>query len=756
MYLRVTRSHFLLCTILLLFSYGLHANERDEYSIEDLFNIPLDELLKIKVTTASDIDESLKNAPGAMVIVTASEIAERGYQRFGEIFNDLPGFDVTLQYPQTFFYQRGFRNSNNQRTLFLINDVEAGLLWNQGGSFLGQLPISRIERVEILYGPVSAVHGANAFLGVVNIITKDAKNNNSDGDSLHAQIDYGSYNTKVLELGGGGKHGALSYNLNGRWLESNGPSLSDYPKEFGYTDESWLQNSDIWGPMLQQKNNNEALDEFHSPKETISLLVDAQLYNWKLGLTYWDNLNTANYGLVYSFDHSNPNAAWASNSKQLYLTNTMQASTNTLINSRLLWRSSGLNGEFIEAFPDADNPNYSYISFSSWRLENTAWSFHQDFDIKLTPQWQLQTGYQVERKKLSRNYDTCSYWSGGFCSSAVEGDDGPHGLGAGIGHSTDAHYTASSQPLHDMPSANLTDVNSRGLYLQTIFNESVYRLNFGVRYDDTSLWGNVLSPRLAGIYQANEINTIKLIYGEAFQEPPAKLIWGGFSGRKANPDLEPEKAKNVELIWINQSNHFIHDMSLFVSYYDNVIVVDELARNIGSKRIHGFEYRGRFEYDDVLGKPLKGYLYYTYTDGTDQVSYDHNASQWVKQDTKLGDIAKHKLNLGGDVTLNSNWMFNIRLRFIGKRELFSRNTLSQQNISISSVTLFDTSLRWNANRNVNFTLAVNNVFDRGYYYPGKDSADSGDNLEQRAGGFFNSLIPAEGRSLHLALRYNFN
>ena len=55
----------------------------------------------------------------------------------------------------------------------MVNGKVDNHLWSHMANFSRQYPVMNIERVEVLYGPASAVYGPNAFLGVVNIITKN-------------------------------------------------------------------------------------------------------------------------------------------------------------------------------------------------------------------------------------------------------------------------------------------------------------------------------------------------------------------------------------------------------------------------------------------------------------------------------------------------------------------------------------------------------------------------------------------------------
>jgi iron complex outermembrane receptor protein len=128
-----------------------------------------------EIQTASARDENLREAPATMVVVTAKEIKQRGYTDLPEVIKDLPGFDVMIANGTAYMmaYQRGYRTPQTTRTLFMINGVVDNLLWSHEAAISRQYPLSNIKRIEVLYGPASAVYGPNAFLGIINIITYD-------------------------------------------------------------------------------------------------------------------------------------------------------------------------------------------------------------------------------------------------------------------------------------------------------------------------------------------------------------------------------------------------------------------------------------------------------------------------------------------------------------------------------------------------------------------------------------------------------
>ena len=109
--------------------------------------------------------------------------------------------DAPYMYDQVVAIRGNNFNHGNNHVLFLINgrpfrDSQSGGLVV---GLINGMPLDVIRRIEIIRGPGSVLYGSNAFAGVINIITKDAK----DLSDLTTKLTYGSFNTRELELSTG-------------------------------------------------------------------------------------------------------------------------------------------------------------------------------------------------------------------------------------------------------------------------------------------------------------------------------------------------------------------------------------------------------------------------------------------------------------------------------------------------------------------------------------------------------------------------
>lgn len=728
--------------------------------LEDLFSLSLEELMNVKVVSASARQERMSDAPASMVVISAKDIQQRGYTSLDQIFADLPGFDYKDYAGNTRSnnYQRGYRTPFTQRTLLMINGNVENDLWSHVAHISRQYPLSGIEQIEVLYGPAGAVYGPNAFLGVVNIITKDPTKLSDDFLTLDVQL--GSFATRSVELSAGGHLGEISYVVSGKIYRSDEAAPDDYSAEWGYLGEPWVGNAEVWGDILQDIPHT---GQYTNPSDDWGLMGEAAYGQFKAGLVSWQM--SEGYGPYYANDRVQPGTLWNKSGQQWYLRHQQQwLNTAFTAQSQLLYRRNRIWGGWAEAEPDwnlsESAAHASYISFTNWNSINHSWQFKQDYDYQLTDKTKLQGGIKYERKRLTKAYDVCAYWEGSFCSTDNTAPESwpidPYGdsWGPGIFHSTDPAFAIAPPPAEQMPGDNIAYTTDKGIYLQTVWDNAKWRLNGGIRYDDNSLYGGTINPRVSAIYRLNERTTIKALYGTAFQEPAPAQLWGGWIGRRANPDLQPEKARNIELVLMYQADNVLHDISLFRANYHNVI--KEEAENAGERRVSGFEYRARVSMRNVLADAadITGYAYYTWTKTRSSISYNHQLNEWQNSSTDVGDIAPHKLNIGLNVPLTDRWNLNIRGNYVSAMPVYTRNALRANNTETDAYIVTHLNLRYDA---APFSIAfrVMNLFDTSYWYTGPEQGDSGNDFTRRSQGYRSSLIPAVGRSYQLSFGARF-
>ncbi len=184
------------------------SQEPDTVGVEDILNMSLEELLNTEVVSASKIPQKLREVPAIVRVITADQIKERGYFVLEEALADLPGFNFrNILGFNSYSFMRGAPNQNNL-ILLLIDGIQVNEL-NSGGFYGGgQYNLSNTDRIEVVYGPASALYGTNAVSGIINIITKkpEGKGNRHISGSMDSfattNLDFGyDYLNKLKNLG---------------------------------------------------------------------------------------------------------------------------------------------------------------------------------------------------------------------------------------------------------------------------------------------------------------------------------------------------------------------------------------------------------------------------------------------------------------------------------------------------------------------------------------------------------------------------
>jgi iron complex outermembrane receptor protein len=162
------------------------------------------------VVTASRTAQSPLDAPNSTSIITEQDIRLSGIIKIPELLRRLAGVDIMeTTGGQTEVSMRGFNQRLSNKVLVLIDgrSVYTDLL---GATLWSDIPVSveDIERIEVVRGPGSALYGADAFNGVINIITKPPGEGKSG-----VNVGYGDHNASHVALWTNARDGELGYRL---------------------------------------------------------------------------------------------------------------------------------------------------------------------------------------------------------------------------------------------------------------------------------------------------------------------------------------------------------------------------------------------------------------------------------------------------------------------------------------------------------------------------------------------------------------
>ena len=176
------------------------------------------------------------------VVITAEQIAASGQTNLVDLLQQQRGLEVARNGGPGTAASVFLRGAGNAQNVVLIDGVRVGSS-TLGGATWSALPLSQIDRIEIVYGPLSTMYGADAVGGVVQIFTRKGER----APALTIGAGLGSYGTRNLEAGlsgaTGGEH-AVRYSVNVARERAEGFSatrpqnFSYHPDKDGYTRES--------------------------------------------------------------------------------------------------------------------------------------------------------------------------------------------------------------------------------------------------------------------------------------------------------------------------------------------------------------------------------------------------------------------------------------------------------------------------------------------------------------------------------------
>lgn len=143
----------------------------------DLTQKSIEDLMNIEVTSVSRKAQKTSQAAAAVFVTNAEDIRRSGAVNIPDLLRMVPGVEVAqLDGSVWAISVRGFNGQESDKLLVLVDGrtvyspIFAGVFWDSQN-----VPLDSIDRIEVIRGPGAAVWGANAVNGVINIITKNAR-----------------------------------------------------------------------------------------------------------------------------------------------------------------------------------------------------------------------------------------------------------------------------------------------------------------------------------------------------------------------------------------------------------------------------------------------------------------------------------------------------------------------------------------------------------------------------------------------------
>lgn len=198
-----------------------------------------DKPLEPVVVTASRVPQLATEVLNDNLVISSEEIARSGGTSLVDVLQRQRGLEIVRNGGPGTQSSVLIRGADNRQAVVLVDGVRIGSA-TSGGASWNAIPLSQIDRVEVVYGPLSTMYGADAVGGVIQIFTRQGEG----PPALTAAAGLGSWDTRNVEAGISGGTGGWRYALRAAHEESDSfsalkpGSLSYNPDRDGYDSKS--------------------------------------------------------------------------------------------------------------------------------------------------------------------------------------------------------------------------------------------------------------------------------------------------------------------------------------------------------------------------------------------------------------------------------------------------------------------------------------------------------------------------------------
>jgi vitamin B12 transporter len=217
------------------------------------FSSAADQLAAV-VVTATRQETRTNEIIADVTVIDRETIEQAGPTTLPELLSRQPGLHVVSNGGAGKTASIFLRGTSSGHTLLLVDGVPFGSA-TTGGPSLHNLPLSQIERIEILRGPASSLYGSDAIGGVIQVFTR-----RGEGPvRVNAYAGIGSDNTREAQAGASGRSGAFSYSFGASRLTTDGFSVAADPLRYQAAnssvpnaDRDGYRNSSLSGRVVYQ------------------------------------------------------------------------------------------------------------------------------------------------------------------------------------------------------------------------------------------------------------------------------------------------------------------------------------------------------------------------------------------------------------------------------------------------------------------------------------------------------------------------
>jgi outer membrane cobalamin receptor len=705
-----------------------HSFGQVDSTSSDVEDFSLQDLLNVKVTTASKTEQSLEMAPATAYVISREQIRIRGYQSLLDVMHDLPDMkvdDKIYSGTRNTFTLRGIEGM--EKMVILLDGVRISSPSGEVMPIMENYPVHLAEQIEVVYGPASALYGAYAASCVINIITrKDLQAKDIIVDASSAVGTYG-YTNNTLYVNKRISD-RMNFVVSGQYYYDQGVDYSKLYKEDSLLNVDHYSTGNfnsIYGPMAP---STPVSAEYEAPMKAYNLhaafyLDDFVFSFFRNDFTVPTGFGNNTHNTIYNkevFMRQSIDVADATYRKTIgkFTTTTSLTASQYNLHPSSNYRNLYTNME----------PAYKYSTCSMVKGE-------EQLDYKVNDKWQLTGGGSYE------SYNVIPQ------STDLDEPVDTKGQIKGTYLGTKSHYQPDGLPavFYYIRFHNI------GTYIQAQYSPlSSLNVTVGTRYDVNSRYGETVNPRLGVAYKPFDKTTIKVLYGSAFIAPNASssyIQYGSFNTQDSgktyhsyflhlpNPDLKPITSQNFELsvrqyitrnisvtaqgyYTILTGLHAFADDNETTMQYNNMfngIPVDYVEVFVNQSRQKNYGGGLQLDWKWLIGR-FKGSTYasISYVDGVVDNALTEEAE--TEPDKELAFISSFMMRIGTDVK-TGKFSFSPRLIIIGEQNLpgiGDTTTTIWQRQTIPGYALLNVSLRYDVVKHLSVFVNVTNALNQKY------------------------------------------
>lgn len=562
------------------------------------------ELLEAQTEIATKTRLNADYVPGIVNVLHGSELEIRGYRTVWDALALVPGIDLSIESTgrrQVIVRGMGDVFSSGNVKL-MLNGVAVNMARDGMFNPIMNIPIEQVERIEVMRGPGSAIHGEFAIAGVVNVMTYQENNkvyaltgdNGLRGAGVQAAWESV---TKNFRIGFSGSY----------WQRDN--TGTDSGTDMMYVFESGSE-SDSYAPGPVNDRIEVGAAVFNLEYKDFSLLM--QLNEDAMGDHFGINLTLPPHDELTYRTHS----------RGVELRQDIKLNSNLKTKLFAGWRSAGIHRDNL------------YLGPSSYFFSDSG------IDIYLDDKYREEEWYG--------GFEW--FWKPGIMHKVLLGAmyrdiDVPESRRR-INLDPDTYTPTTSLNDFSTTPAENTSRRISSLFAQEEFRASdAITLTLGVSYDRYSNSADSLAPRLAGVWRISRANIVKLQYGHAFR--PLAMVEISPSGKK----IKPTTIDTYDFIYIHKSALYESKLSLYTSTVRDQIVYDETAVsyvNTSEAHFSGGELELTYRFANQM--QLDANYSYIHSNDSDSNEAVPGSVRWLADVNLVVPFSQSNLHIGAEST----------------------------------------------------------------------------------------------------------